>query len=168
MPKYCMRFTVNWLLLHFSCLNMTLGYSWCISFSPDTFSQGEPRVLGLAMIPGHHVVSIEVEADSLDDAQAFAAGHWRMHTHTQLRGQPAVWLTPTEPRGRDWTLRRTDLRTGGFNQSHVKNSFVGVQDLAAPDGWRSDYLQDQLHNRVCMLMSVCYNVKMCVSGSMGS
>lgn len=31
----------------------------------DSFSQGEPRVLGLAMIPGHHVVSIEVESESL-------------------------------------------------------------------------------------------------------
>lgn len=41
----------------------------------DTFSQGEPRVLGLAMIPGHHVVSIEVEADSLEDAQGFGATH---------------------------------------------------------------------------------------------
>lgn len=45
-------------------------------FSPDTFSQGEPRVLGLAMIPGHHVVSIEVEADSLEDVQGFGANHW--------------------------------------------------------------------------------------------
>lgn len=43
--------------------------------SPDTFSQGEPRVLGLAMIPGHHVVSIEVEADSLEEAQGFGANH---------------------------------------------------------------------------------------------
>lgn len=41
----------------------------------DTFSQGEPRVLGLAMIPGHHVVSIEVEADSLEDTQGFGATH---------------------------------------------------------------------------------------------
>lgn len=39
--------------------------------SSDMFSQGEPRVLGLAMIPGHHVVSIEVEADSLEDTQGF-------------------------------------------------------------------------------------------------
>lgn len=46
-----------------------------ILFFLDTFSQGEPRVLGLAMIPGHHVVSIEVEADSLDDAQGFVANH---------------------------------------------------------------------------------------------
>lgn len=29
------------------------------------------------MIPGHHVVSIEVEADSLDDTQGFGANHWR-------------------------------------------------------------------------------------------
>ncbi|XP_056091905.1 N-alpha-acetyltransferase 38, NatC auxiliary subunit [Rhinichthys klamathensis goyatoka] len=34
-------------------------------YTPDSFSQGEPRVLGLAMIPGHHVVSIEVESESL-------------------------------------------------------------------------------------------------------
>lgn len=44
--------------------------------SADTFSQGEPRVLGLAMIPGHHVVSIEVEADSLEDAPGFGSSHW--------------------------------------------------------------------------------------------
>ncbi|XP_062904956.1 N-alpha-acetyltransferase 38, NatC auxiliary subunit isoform X1 [Mobula hypostoma] len=31
----------------------------------DSLVQGEPRVLGLAMIPGHHVVSIEVEAESV-------------------------------------------------------------------------------------------------------
>ena len=39
------------------------------------FSQGEPRVLGLAMIPGHHVVSIEVEADTLADAGCFTGSH---------------------------------------------------------------------------------------------
>ncbi|KAI2664206.1 N-alpha-acetyltransferase 38, NatC auxiliary subunit [Labeo rohita] len=36
-----------------------------INICTDSFSQGEPRVLGLAMIPGHHVVSIEVESESL-------------------------------------------------------------------------------------------------------
>lgn len=46
-----------------------------ILLSSDTFSQGEPRVLGLAMIPGHHVVSIEVEADSLEDVPGFGASH---------------------------------------------------------------------------------------------
>ncbi|OXB51439.1 UNVERIFIED_CONTAM: hypothetical protein H355_004508 [Colinus virginianus] len=29
--------------------------------SPDAFPGSEPRVLGLAMVPGHHIVSIEVE-----------------------------------------------------------------------------------------------------------
>lgn len=47
-----------------------------IILSAGTFSQGEPRVLGLAMIPGHHVVSIEVEADSLEDAPGFGSSHW--------------------------------------------------------------------------------------------
>lgn len=47
----------------------------CSPVVPDTFSQGEPRVLGLAMIPGHHVVSIEVEADCLEDSQGFVAKH---------------------------------------------------------------------------------------------
>lgn len=62
--------------------NYTLLYDYLFFFfkknpflSSDTFSQGEPRVLGLAMIPGHHVVSIEVEADSLEDAQGFGANH---------------------------------------------------------------------------------------------
>lgn len=34
-------------------------------FFPDSFSAGEPRVLGLAMVPGHHIVSIEVQRESL-------------------------------------------------------------------------------------------------------
>ncbi|XP_024143998.1 N-alpha-acetyltransferase 38, NatC auxiliary subunit [Oryzias melastigma] len=53
--------------------NVILGSAQEFLKSPDTFSQGEPRVLGLAMIPGHHVVSIEVEADSLEDAPGFGA-----------------------------------------------------------------------------------------------
>uniref|UniRef100_A0A3B5QXW0 N-alpha-acetyltransferase 38, NatC auxiliary subunit n=2 Tax=Xiphophorus TaxID=8082 RepID=A0A3B5QXW0_XIPMA len=44
--------------------NVILGSAQEFLKSSDTFSQGEPRVLGLAMIPGHHVVSIEVEADT--------------------------------------------------------------------------------------------------------
>ncbi|XP_040856617.1 N-alpha-acetyltransferase 38, NatC auxiliary subunit isoform X1 [Ochotona curzoniae] len=32
---------------------------------PDSFSAGEPRVLGLAMVPGHHIVSVEVQRESL-------------------------------------------------------------------------------------------------------
>ncbi|KAF6299200.1 N-alpha-acetyltransferase 38, NatC auxiliary subunit [Rhinolophus ferrumequinum] len=32
---------------------------------PDSFSAGEPRVLGLAMVPGHHIVSIEVQRESM-------------------------------------------------------------------------------------------------------
>lgn len=30
----------------------------------DAFPGSEPRVLGLAMVPGHHIVSIEVERDA--------------------------------------------------------------------------------------------------------
>ncbi|CAB1345254.1 unnamed protein product, partial [Coregonus sp. 'balchen'] len=41
----------------------------------DRDCNGEPRVLGLAMIPGHHVVSIEVESDSLADTQGFGSSH---------------------------------------------------------------------------------------------
>ncbi|XP_077444736.1 uncharacterized protein LOC144065618 isoform X2 [Stigmatopora argus] len=48
--------------------NVILGSAQEFLKSADTFSQTEPRVLGLAMIPGHHVVSIEAEADILDDA----------------------------------------------------------------------------------------------------
>lgn len=32
--------------------------------SADAFPGSEPRVLGLAMVPGHHIVSIEVERDA--------------------------------------------------------------------------------------------------------
>ncbi|KAK6325776.1 hypothetical protein J4Q44_G00051180 [Coregonus suidteri] len=42
--------------------NVILGSAQEFLKSSDSFSQGEPRVLGLAMIPGHHVVSIEEEA----------------------------------------------------------------------------------------------------------
>ncbi|KAG5266374.1 hypothetical protein AALO_G00231270 [Alosa alosa] len=45
--------------------NVILGSAQEFLKSTDSFSQGEPRVLGLAMIPGHHVVSIEVESESL-------------------------------------------------------------------------------------------------------
>ncbi|KAM9827320.1 N-alpha-acetyltransferase 38, NatC auxiliary subunit [Neosynchiropus ocellatus] len=55
--------------------NVILGSAQEFLKSTDTFSQGEPRVLGLAMIPGHHVVSIEVEADSLEDMQGFGVNH---------------------------------------------------------------------------------------------
>nr|XP_020467000.1 N-alpha-acetyltransferase 38, NatC auxiliary subunit [Monopterus albus] len=55
--------------------NVILGSAQEFLKSTDMFSQGEPRVLGLAMIPGHHVVSIEVEADSLDDTQGFRVNH---------------------------------------------------------------------------------------------
>ncbi|KAG7497616.1 hypothetical protein JOB18_040852 [Solea senegalensis] len=55
--------------------NVILGSAQEFLKSTDTFSQGEPRVLGLAMIPGHHVVSIEVEADSLEDTQGFEVNH---------------------------------------------------------------------------------------------
>uniref|UniRef100_A0A3P9P390 N-alpha-acetyltransferase 38, NatC auxiliary subunit n=1 Tax=Poecilia reticulata TaxID=8081 RepID=A0A3P9P390_POERE len=55
--------------------NVILGSAQEFLKSSDTFSQGEPRVLGLAMIPGHHVVSIEVETDSLEDADGFGANH---------------------------------------------------------------------------------------------
>ncbi|XP_006627550.1 N-alpha-acetyltransferase 38, NatC auxiliary subunit [Lepisosteus oculatus] len=51
--------------------NVILGSAQEFLKSTDLFSQGEPRVLGLAMIPGHHVVSIEVEADSLAGSQGF-------------------------------------------------------------------------------------------------
>ncbi|KAJ3585174.1 hypothetical protein NHX12_013895 [Muraenolepis orangiensis] len=54
--------------------NVILGSAQEFLKSSDMFSQGEPRVLGLAMIPGHHVVSIEVEADTLADSQYCRGG----------------------------------------------------------------------------------------------
>ncbi|XP_062305299.1 N-alpha-acetyltransferase 38, NatC auxiliary subunit isoform X2 [Osmerus eperlanus] len=55
--------------------NVILGSAQEFLKSTDSFSQGEPRVLGLAMIPGHHVVSIEVESDSLIDTQGLGPSH---------------------------------------------------------------------------------------------
>ncbi|XP_029522665.1 N-alpha-acetyltransferase 38, NatC auxiliary subunit-like isoform X1 [Oncorhynchus nerka] len=55
--------------------NVILGSAQEFLKSSDSFSQGEPRVLGLAMIPGHHVVSIEVESDTLADTQGFRGSH---------------------------------------------------------------------------------------------
>uniref|UniRef100_A0A4W5KC80 N-alpha-acetyltransferase 38, NatC auxiliary subunit n=1 Tax=Hucho hucho TaxID=62062 RepID=A0A4W5KC80_9TELE len=55
--------------------NVILGSAQEFLKSSDSFSQGEPRVLGLAMIPGHHVVSIEVESDTLADTQGFVGSH---------------------------------------------------------------------------------------------
>ncbi|XP_029530311.1 N-alpha-acetyltransferase 38, NatC auxiliary subunit-like [Oncorhynchus nerka] len=55
--------------------NVILGSAQEFLKSSDSFSQGEPRVLGLAMIPGHHVVSIEVESDSLVGTQGFGSSH---------------------------------------------------------------------------------------------
>ncbi|XP_024257506.1 N-alpha-acetyltransferase 38, NatC auxiliary subunit isoform X1 [Oncorhynchus tshawytscha] len=55
--------------------NVILGSAQEFLKSSDSFSQGEPRVLGLAMIPGHHVVSIEVESDTLADTHGFGGSH---------------------------------------------------------------------------------------------
>lgn len=81
----------------------------------DTFSQGEPRVLGLAMIPGHHVVSIEVEADSMEDAQGFGLKHWHLITQTLSCGQAQ------KENGHLWTSPPQML---------TKNSCVSILDLA--------------------------------------
>uniref|UniRef100_E1BP86 N-alpha-acetyltransferase 38, NatC auxiliary subunit n=1 Tax=Bos taurus TaxID=9913 RepID=E1BP86_BOVIN len=39
--------------------NVILGSAQEFLKPSDSFSAGEPRVLGLAMVPGHHIVSIE-------------------------------------------------------------------------------------------------------------
>ncbi|XP_067882984.1 N-alpha-acetyltransferase 38, NatC auxiliary subunit-like [Heterodontus francisci] len=49
--------------------NVILGSAQEYLKPTDSLAQGEPRVLGLAMIPGHHVVSIEVEMDSVSSPQ---------------------------------------------------------------------------------------------------
>uniref|UniRef100_A0A452GMS1 Sm domain-containing protein n=1 Tax=Gopherus agassizii TaxID=38772 RepID=A0A452GMS1_9SAUR len=36
---------------------------------PHSLAASEPRVLGLAMVPGHHIVSIEVELENLGSPQ---------------------------------------------------------------------------------------------------
>ncbi|XP_054850934.1 N-alpha-acetyltransferase 38, NatC auxiliary subunit [Eublepharis macularius] len=49
--------------------NVILGSAQEYLKPTDSFSTGEPRVLGLAMVPGHHIVSIEVELESLASLQ---------------------------------------------------------------------------------------------------
>ncbi|KAJ7313207.1 hypothetical protein JRQ81_004485 [Phrynocephalus forsythii] len=49
--------------------NVILGSAQEYLKPTDSFSAGEPRVLGLAMVPGHHIVSIEVEMESLASLQ---------------------------------------------------------------------------------------------------
>ncbi|XP_041520752.1 N-alpha-acetyltransferase 38, NatC auxiliary subunit isoform X2 [Microtus oregoni] len=48
--------------------NVILGSAQEFLKPSDSFSAGEPRVLGLAMVPGHHIVSIEVQRESLAGA----------------------------------------------------------------------------------------------------
>ncbi|XP_064357237.1 N-alpha-acetyltransferase 38, NatC auxiliary subunit [Dromaius novaehollandiae] len=43
--------------------NVILGSAQEFLKAADSFPGSEPRVLGLAMVPGHHIVSIEVERD---------------------------------------------------------------------------------------------------------
>ncbi|XP_032092525.1 LOW QUALITY PROTEIN: N-alpha-acetyltransferase 38, NatC auxiliary subunit, partial [Thamnophis elegans] len=49
--------------------NVILGSAQEYCPPSDSFSAGEPRVLGLAMVPGHHIISIEVELESLNSLQ---------------------------------------------------------------------------------------------------
>ncbi|XP_048476038.1 N-alpha-acetyltransferase 38, NatC auxiliary subunit isoform X1 [Rhincodon typus] len=49
--------------------NVILGSAQEYLKPTDSLAHGEPRVLGLAMIPGHHIVSIEVEMDSVSSPQ---------------------------------------------------------------------------------------------------
>ncbi|XP_038624844.1 N-alpha-acetyltransferase 38, NatC auxiliary subunit [Tachyglossus aculeatus] len=44
--------------------NVILGSAQEFLKPSDSFSTGEPRVLGLAMVPGHHIVSIEVQQET--------------------------------------------------------------------------------------------------------
>ncbi|XP_074839276.1 N-alpha-acetyltransferase 38, NatC auxiliary subunit [Carettochelys insculpta] len=44
--------------------NVILGSAQEFLKAGDSFAASEPRVLGLAMVPGHHIVSIEVELES--------------------------------------------------------------------------------------------------------
>lgn len=44
--------------------NIILGSAQEFLKAADAFPGSEPRVLGLAMVPGHHIVSIEVERDA--------------------------------------------------------------------------------------------------------
>ncbi|XP_072259136.1 N-alpha-acetyltransferase 38, NatC auxiliary subunit [Pyxicephalus adspersus] len=49
--------------------NVILGSAQEFLRPSDTFPVREPRVLGLAMVPGHHIVSIQVELESVASPQ---------------------------------------------------------------------------------------------------
>ncbi|KAM9111382.1 N-alpha-acetyltransferase 38, NatC auxiliary subunit [Pangshura tecta] len=49
--------------------NVILGSAQEFLKASDSFAASEPRVLGLAMVPGHHIVSIEVELENLSSPQ---------------------------------------------------------------------------------------------------
>ncbi|XP_053861527.1 N-alpha-acetyltransferase 38, NatC auxiliary subunit [Malaclemys terrapin pileata] len=49
--------------------NVILGSAQEYLKASDSFAASEPRVLGLAMVPGHHIVSIEVELENLGSPQ---------------------------------------------------------------------------------------------------
>ncbi|CAH2272637.1 N-alpha-acetyltransferase 38, auxiliary subunit [Pelobates cultripes] len=49
--------------------NVILGSAQEFLRPSDSFPVREPRVLGLAMVPGHHIVSIEVELENVASPQ---------------------------------------------------------------------------------------------------
>ncbi|XP_030402147.1 N-alpha-acetyltransferase 38, NatC auxiliary subunit [Gopherus evgoodei] len=49
--------------------NVILGSAQEFLKASDSLAASEPRVLGLAMVPGHHIVSIEVELENLGSPQ---------------------------------------------------------------------------------------------------
>ncbi|XP_075438331.1 N-alpha-acetyltransferase 38, NatC auxiliary subunit [Ascaphus truei] len=49
--------------------NVILGSAQEFLRASDSFPIREPRVLGLAMVPGHHIVSIQVELESVTSPQ---------------------------------------------------------------------------------------------------
>ncbi|XP_053574279.1 N-alpha-acetyltransferase 38, NatC auxiliary subunit [Bombina bombina] len=49
--------------------NVILGSAQEFLRPSDSFPIREPRVLGLAMVPGHHIVSIQVEFESITSPQ---------------------------------------------------------------------------------------------------
>lgn len=113
--------------------------------SSDTFSQGEPRVLGLAMIPGHHVVSIEVEADSLEDTQGFGANHWWSLACLDNIEHSAAWLWWSS-KG-EWTSLLQDFIsrfTSTDANEELLHQYSGFSHSLY--AWRHVHLQWQLSN----------------------
>lgn len=137
---------------------------WCPVVFADTFSQGEPRVLGLAMIPGHHVVSIEVEADSLEDAHGFGPSHW----HSDGT-EPWTFLFLNFFWMLQWTqLQKNSCVTWTSSPAATwKYLDIVVSEVLREGPWQKQRVDDDCNFYVSFFFFLCVNKLYCLSGVTG-